>query len=213
MKAKRLMLCLFLSLALVVTFIPMTSFGTEDENVHLITINGAEVKSKTDEATGDVIYYAQLDHGIVYGMDYDEGLGSFYGVRGTNFHLYVQPDEGWYIKSVKGSWDGIEYGACPWEVVPKRYSFYVPNYLSCDHAYVSIEFENELVGAVLDRLGRDIPIVPDGEGHFTVTADVVVSPQFFAWVSGFGNQVKILSPESVVDQMREHADAVASMYH
>ena len=78
---------------------------------------------------------------------------------------------------------------------------------------VKMRFENELVGAVIDRLGRDIPVVPDGTDHFTVTADVVVSPQFFAWVSGFGNQVKILSPENVVEEMREHADALASMYH
>ena len=44
-----------------------------------------------------------------------------------------------------------------------------------------MRFENHLVGAVLDRLGRDVFIVPDGPGHFTVRTDVVVSPQFFAW--------------------------------
>lgn len=78
---------------------------------------------------------------------------------------------------------------------------------------VRLRFDNELVGAVIDRLGRDIPVVPDDDDHFTVIADVVVSPQFFAWVSGFGSKVRILSPDSVVKQMREHADAVAAMYH
>lgn len=106
--------------------------------------------------------------------------------------------------------DGIDvYNALDMAVYAKK----VFGMFSGTEQKVKLRFENELVGAVLDRLGRDIPIVPDGEEHFTVTADVVVSPQFFAWVSGFGNQVKILSPESVVDQMREHADAVASMYH
>jgi predicted DNA-binding transcriptional regulator YafY len=78
---------------------------------------------------------------------------------------------------------------------------------------VTLRFENTLVGAVLDRLGRDIPIVPDGNGHFLVTADVVVSPQFFAWVSGFGNQVRIISPDAVVREMREYIDSIASLYH
>ena len=78
---------------------------------------------------------------------------------------------------------------------------------------ITLRFENALVGAVLDRLGRDIPIVPDGESHFLVTADVIVSPQFFAWVAGFGNQVRIMSPDPVVRQMREYIDSIASLYH
>lgn len=77
---------------------------------------------------------------------------------------------------------------------------------------VTLRFDNELVGAVLDRLGQDSMIIPDDEDHFTVSADVVVSPQFFAWVSGFGAKAKIIAPASVVDQMREHAKAVAGMY-
>ena len=41
---------------------------------------------------------------------------------------------------------------------------------------VVLRFENHLVGAVLDRLGRDVFIVPDGPDHFTVRTDVIVSP-------------------------------------
>lgn len=77
---------------------------------------------------------------------------------------------------------------------------------------VQLRFENHLVGAVLDRLGRDVFIVPDGEDHFTVRADVVVSPQFFAWISGFGDSVKIIGPSSVVEQMRQHIQNVAEQY-
>lgn len=77
---------------------------------------------------------------------------------------------------------------------------------------VQLRFENHLVGAVLDRLGQDVFIVPDGEEHFTVRADVVVSPQFFAWVTGFGSAVKIIGPDDVVDRMRQHIRAVAKLY-
>ena len=83
---------------------------------------------------------------------------------------------------------------------------------SGEEARVRLRFDNDLAGAVIDRLGRDVPFVPDGEGHFTVTADVFVSPQFFAWVSGFGDKVKILSPEDVVAKMCGHAESVAAMY-
>ncbi|MBO4831373.1 MAG: WYL domain-containing protein [Oscillospiraceae bacterium] len=77
---------------------------------------------------------------------------------------------------------------------------------------VTLRFDNSLVGAVLDRLGQDSMIIPDGDSHFTVTTDVIVSPQFFAWVSGFGSDAKIISPEGVVSQMREHIDSVAALY-
>ncbi|MBQ7145108.1 MAG: WYL domain-containing protein [Oscillospiraceae bacterium] len=77
---------------------------------------------------------------------------------------------------------------------------------------VRLRFDNELAGAVLDRLGADCILVPDGPEHFTVTATVVVSPLFFAWVSGFGAQARIIAPASVVAQMRAHAEAVAGMY-
>lgn len=81
-----------------------------------------------------------------------------------------------------------------------------------DETSVQLRFENDLVGAVLDRLGRDVMLVPDGDLHFTVRTDVVVSPQFFAWVLGFGSKAKVLGPESVVVRMQEHIDRVAKLY-
>jgi len=77
---------------------------------------------------------------------------------------------------------------------------------------VSLRFKNNLVGAVIDRLGSGVFIVPDGNEHFTVRTDVVVSPQFFAWVFGFGDSAQIVSPEHVVDKMREHIRSVAQLY-
>ena len=78
---------------------------------------------------------------------------------------------------------------------------------------VQLRFENHLVGAVLDRLGRDVFLVADGDDHFTVRADVVVSPQFFAWVTGFGSSAQIIGPNHVVEEMRQHIDSVATLYH
>lgn len=77
---------------------------------------------------------------------------------------------------------------------------------------VVLRFENHLVGAVLDRLGRDVFIVPDGPEHFTVRTDVIVSPQFFAWVLGFGSSAQMIGPKPVVDKMREHIQSVAALY-
>ena len=77
---------------------------------------------------------------------------------------------------------------------------------------VRMRFDNQLVGAVLDRLGRETMLIPDGESCFTVTAQVEVSPQFFAWISGFGSLSRIMGPDHVVQAMRAHAAEVLAMY-
>lgn len=83
---------------------------------------------------------------------------------------------------------------------------------SGEEAQVTMRFSNHLVGAVLDRLGQDASIVPDGDEHFTVTAGVVVSPQFFAWVCGFGKSAWITAPDSVVEKMKEHVREISELY-
>ena len=77
---------------------------------------------------------------------------------------------------------------------------------------VKLRFENALVGAVLDRLGQEVFLVPDGDEHFTVTADVVVSSQFFAWLCGFGTRVRVLAPDSVAKELKEYVESIAEMY-
>lgn len=81
-----------------------------------------------------------------------------------------------------------------------------------DEVSVSMRFENHLVGTVLDRLGREVMIVADGPDHFTVRTDVVVSPQFFAWVLGFAGGAEITGPAEVVEEMKAHIEAAAAKY-
>lgn len=77
---------------------------------------------------------------------------------------------------------------------------------------VKLRFANHLVGVVLDRFGRDSIIIKDGDEHFTVTVNAVVSPQFFGWVFGFGKEVEILSPEEVRTEMKKQAEEICRNY-
>ena len=77
---------------------------------------------------------------------------------------------------------------------------------------VKLRFSNHLVGAVLDRFGRNTMIIKDGEEHFTFTVNVVVSQQFLAWVFGFGTEAEIVSPEEVREEMKKQASAVSELY-
>ena len=64
---------------------------------------------------------------------------------------------------------------------------------------VKLRFKRRFVNAVIDKFGRDILLIPDGEEHFVFTVNVAVSPMFLSWVIGFGAKARILHPQSVVD--------------
>ncbi len=78
---------------------------------------------------------------------------------------------------------------------------------------VKLRFSNKLVGAVLDRFGRDTIVIKDGDEHFTVSVNVVVSQQFLAWVFGFGTDAEIISPEEIRNEMKNLSLAVAQKYN
>ncbi len=60
-----------------------------------------------------------------------------------------------------------------------RYTSRVFGMFRGEEKQLRLRFHRHLAGAVLDRFGRDILLVPDGEEHFTFSALVSVSPQFY----------------------------------
>ena len=80
-------------------------------------------------------------------------------------------------------------------------------------AAVRLKFDNSLAGAVIDRFGKNIMLVPFDKGHFTVTVSVAVSPRFFGWLCGFGEKVEIIAPDKVVDEMREFVNGICRLYN
>lgn len=77
---------------------------------------------------------------------------------------------------------------------------------------IKLRCATQLVGVVLDRFGQDVILVPDGEEHFTVTVEAVVSPQFMGWIFGLGEQVELLSPTWAVEGYRALLDKLAKHY-
>ena len=99
------------------------------------------------------------------------------------------------------------------EIDMSQYSKKVFGMFTGELQKVRLRFENHLVGAVIDRFGSDTMILSSDENHFTVSVDVAVSPQFFAWVFGFGTAVEILSPENVREDYRQKLLSLSEMYH
>lgn len=83
---------------------------------------------------------------------------------------------------------------------------------SGEEVTVRIEFVNRLIGVVIDRFGRDITVIKSDEEHFVISVGVALSPQFLGWVASFGDEARILSPDSVVLRMRELTAQIGSLY-
>ena len=78
---------------------------------------------------------------------------------------------------------------------------------------VKLLVDNQLAGVMIDRFGKGISLIPADEGHFTINVDVHVSKQFLGWVFSLGEQVKIISPDEVVEEMKREIERLKSQYN
>lgn len=78
---------------------------------------------------------------------------------------------------------------------------------------VTLLFINRLLDTAVDRFGTSGVIYQkEDEEHFTVTATVDISEQFFGWILGLGKTVKLVGPLTVVEQFTTFIDRIKEMY-
>ena len=78
---------------------------------------------------------------------------------------------------------------------------------------VILRFINPLLDTVIDRFGtKDVHYSKSDDRHFTITAKVKISDQFFGWLLGFGKRVQITSPPEVIDEFFAYLDKIREMY-
>lgn len=77
---------------------------------------------------------------------------------------------------------------------------------------IKLSCHNSIIGVIFDRFGRNLYMHKSGEEHMIVVIDAVVSNQFFGWLFGLGDKVKLLSPSSVVTQMKGELEKQVKLY-
>lgn len=77
---------------------------------------------------------------------------------------------------------------------------------------VKLLVANNLAGVIIDRFGKNVMMIPEDADHFTVIVDVHVSNQFLGWIFSLGKDVKIISPDEVVEQMKQEIDRLVCQY-
>lgn len=94
-------------------------------------------------------------------------------------------------------------GVPPEDFHPAEYVNRYFSMFSGESAKVRLFCPEKLAGVILDRFGQEVMLVPQ-EGGFTVTLDVVVSPQFWGWLAGLGPEARLLSPDWAVEEYQSY---------
>ena len=77
---------------------------------------------------------------------------------------------------------------------------------------VTLEGRADMVGPLIDRFGKDITIVPQGNDRFTAAVEVTPSRHFIGWIIALGDGVRITGPAALVQEIRDEAQRLTELY-
>lgn len=77
---------------------------------------------------------------------------------------------------------------------------------------VELLCHNSIANVIYDRFGAEAHIRRMDENHFTVRIDLAVSPQFFGWVFGLGENIRIERPQEVKEEFKQYLHKIMESY-
>ncbi len=77
---------------------------------------------------------------------------------------------------------------------------------------VTLEAENSYAGILIDRFGKEILIEKSDDGHFQTVVEVVPSKLFITWVMSFGDGIRIVAPDSVLESVKTLLTTLGKTY-
>ena len=77
---------------------------------------------------------------------------------------------------------------------------------------ISFEADVSVLDAVYDRFGNAVRVVNIGDGKALCSVEVQVGRPLITWFIGFGSALKVRSPESVVEQIKDLLKETAANY-
>ncbi len=78
---------------------------------------------------------------------------------------------------------------------------------------IVLRVNKELAGVVADRFGKNISVYhDDNDDYFRCSVYVQNSPQFYSWLSGFGNDIELIFPSSVRSDYVSYLEKLVDSY-
>ena len=105
------------------------------------------------------------------------------------------------------------------DIPPEDLAFNIANYkrslfgmFSGATTEVTIEAHHSLIDAIFDLFGEKTKILSSSEDTVRFRVDVQVSDLFFGWCCSFGEKVKLIGPDNIIDQLKVYTETVNKQY-
>lgn len=77
---------------------------------------------------------------------------------------------------------------------------------------VEIQFNNKLINAVIDKLGKDMNSTKVDNATFKVRFNAAINEGLLRWVLMWGSDAKVLKPDSLIKMLKDESEKMNSMY-
>lgn len=101
----------------------------------------------------------------------------------------------------------------------KKKQFYLQEYVNQsfhmfagDEIRMKIRFQNDLINVVLDRFGQQADIWKVDEESFVLSTKANLSDGLVNWILTWGNRAKVLSPEPLIEKVKEKIEKMSKVY-
>ena len=81
-----------------------------------------------------------------------------------------------------------------------------------DTERVRFRMHKTLIDVVFDTFGDTVKIKPEEDEMVSFSAEVQVSPIFFGWCCSFGDKLKVVAPDAVVNELKDYTQKLAESY-
>lgn len=95
---------------------------------------------------------------------------------------------------------------------PSRYEGQSFGMFGGEITYATLKVEEEIMGAIIDRFGRDVKSSNLGNGYARVHVPVIESGPLFGWLAQFGSKITVEQPTSLITHYTEWLDGIRTLY-
>lgn len=202
----------------------IVKFNTAKSSNESIYYNVNEIVTAINNRQKIIFLYFDYDsnHNRVYRRDGHHYVVSPYATVFDDGHYYLVIYDKRYNKMTNyriDRMDRVEIIEELADMPPEDMQFDIANYkrslfgmFSGKTTSVTIEAHRSLIGAIFDLFGENTKIVSNDDDTVRFTVDVQVSALFFGWCCSFGEKVKLLGPDNIVEQLKEYNRTIKNQY-
>ena len=150
--------------------------------------------------------YTVSPYGLTW-VDENYYMIGYYEARGQICHFRVDKMERLKISDDRQIYMNEDTQFNVAEYVKKVFHMYGGEFMT-----VELQFDNSLLNVALDRFGNEAHLRVRDADSFVAQIEVCVSPTFLSWVFQFGDKIKMLSPDVLIENMKKACNDQLSRY-